>query len=219
MKVKGPYVTLGAVAAFGVVLLLVNVANESPPAKKPAASSANTSASQSPQSSTTPAAPAAEAFPAKADYVGKIPTSDGVMTVEITVEGDKAIAYACDGKKVESWLRGPAQNGVVSLDNKDKTSHLDGRLVSGQVDGTLAIGQEQLNFTAAPAQPPAGLYVYLEDGNRTSWIIDQQNGVTGVQRQPDGTKSPAPSLSTGGTAVINGQTITATRVEGNSDVF
>lgn len=217
MKVQGPLVTLGAVAVFGIVLLLVDMSNETAPSPygKPSAAPAPSET----QSSTTPAPPPAEAFPAKADYVGKIPTNSGVMTVEITVEGDKAIAYACDGKTVESWLRGSAQDGVVSLDNKDKTSHLDGRLTGGQVDGTLNIGQDRWNFTAAPAQPPAGLYVYLENGARTSWIIDQNNGVTGVQRQPDGSKSPAPSLSTDGTAVVNGQTITATRVEGNSDVI
>jgi hypothetical protein len=220
MKVKGPYVTLGVVAALGVTLVLVNVANESgsAPAGKPAASTAAAPPSSAPAPSAT-AEPPPEAFPAKADYVGKIPTGSGVMTVEITVEGDKAIAYACDGKEVESWLRGSAQNGVVSLDNKDKTSHLDGQLAGGHVDGTLTIGQEQLTFNAAPAQPPAGLYVYLENGARTSWIIDQNNGVTGVQRQPDGSKSPAPTLSTDGTAVVNDQTITATRVEGNSDVI
>jgi hypothetical protein len=83
----------------------------------------------------------------------------------------------------------------------------------------LKIGREQLSFNAAPAEPPAGLYVYLEGNARTSWIIDQDNGVTGVQRQQDGSKSPAPTLSTDGTAVVNGQTITATRVEGNSDVI
>jgi hypothetical protein len=219
MKVKGPLVTLGAVAALGVALLLVNISNESEPApaSKPAASSPTAPASPGPESSTTPAQPALEVFPAKADYVGKIATDNGVITLEITIDGAKTVGYACDGKKVEVWLRGSAENGVVSLDNKDKTSHLAGRLEGGKVVGTLAIRQQQWDFVAAPVQPPAGLYVYQQSGSRTSWIIDENNGVTGVQRQPDGSTSPAPSLSTDGTAVINGQTITATRVEGSSD--
>src|ERR1700742_2193741 len=132
MKVKGPLVTLGAVAVFGIGLMLVNFSNESEqtpsskaaaPAPAPAAS-----ASSSAQPSTNPVPPPAEQFPAKADYAGKIQTNAGVMTVEITVERGNAIAYACDGKNVESWLRGSAHDGVVSLDNKDKTSHLDGQL-------------------------------------------------------------------------------------------
>ncbi|MDT5092304.1 MAG: hypothetical protein QOH60_1667 [Mycobacterium sp.] len=219
MKAKGPMITLGAVAALGIVLLAVNMSNESSPSNKPYASASPAPAPPGTQSPTAPAPPPAEQFPAKADYVGKIQANGGVMTVEITVEGQNAIAYACDGKSVESWLRGSATNGAVSLDNKEKTSHLSGQLTGGNVDGSLAIGNDQWNFTATPAQPPAGLYMYLENGTRNSWIIDQNNGVTGVQRQADGSRSPAPSLSPDGTAVINGQKVTATRVEGNSNVI
>lgn len=218
MSTKGPLLTLGAVAVLGAALLLANISNESAPPQSIKPSASSVSASASPGSLQSPTQPPPEAFPAKADYVGKIPTDRRVMTLEITVEGDKAIAYACDGKSVEVWLRGSAVNGTVSLNNKDRTSHLTGQLVGGSVTGILSIDQDQWNFTAAPAQPPAGLYVYLENGSRDSWIIDQNNGVTGVVRRPDGSKSPAPPLSINGTAVINNKTITATRVEGNSNV-
>src|ERR1700756_115841 len=218
MSTKGPLLTLGAVAVLGAALLLANISNESSPPQSINPSASSGSASASPGSPQSPTQPPPEAFPAKADYVGKIPTDRRVMTLEITVEGDKAIAYACDGKSVEVWLRGSAVNGAVSLSNKDKTSHLTGQLVGGSVTGSLSIDQSQWNFTAAPARPPAGLYVYLENGSRDSWIIDQNNGVTGVVRNPDGSKSPAPPLSINGTAVINNKTITATRVEGNSNV-
>ena len=218
MSTKGPLLTLGAVALLGAALLLANISNESAPQQSINPSASSVSASASPGSPPSPTQPPPEAFPAKADYVGKIPTDRRVMTLEITVEGDKAIAYACDGKSVEVWLRGSAVNGAVSLSNKDKTSHLTGQLVGGSVTGVLSIDQDQWNFTAAPARPPAGLYVYLENGSRDSWIIDQNNGVTGVVRNPDGSKSPAPPLSINGTAVINNKTITATRVEGNSNV-
>jgi hypothetical protein len=218
MKIRGPLITLGAVAALGVGILLVNISQEpdSPPPGKPAAEpTTTTAAAPAPPAPTTPPAPA---FPAKADYVGKVPTANGVITLEITVEGDKAIAYACDGNTVESWLRGPAVNGAVSLANKDKTSRLEGRLQGTAVVGTLWIGVQKWDFTAEAAQPPAGLYVYEEAGVRTSWIIDSQGGVTGVQRQTDGSTVPAPGLKTNGTAIIDGRTVTATRVEGDSDV-
>jgi hypothetical protein len=218
MKVRGPLLTLGAVAAVGVALLLVNISQEPDrtPSGKPVAQSTTTAA---PAPSTAPAPPPPVQFPAKADYVGKIPTSSGVITLEITINSTNAIAYACDGSTVETWLRGSAQDGVVSLANKDKTSRLEGRLDGNNVVGTLWIGEKKWDFTTAPAQPPAGLYVYNQNGVRSSWIIDQNGSVTGVQRQPDGSTSPAPSLSTNGTAQINGQTVTATRVEGNSDVI
>lgn len=225
MKVSGPLVTLGAVAALGIGILLVNVFQEPEPAPsgKPAAESATTTAAipatttaaQAPTPSTPPPAP----FPAKADYVGEIPISSGVITLEITVDGDKAVAYACDGNTIESWLSGSAENGTVKLASKNNKSRLEGRHEGNTVVGTLWIGEQKWDFTTTAVESPAGLYVYTEDGVRSSWIIDANNGVTGVQRQADGSTSPAPSLSPDGTAVINGRTVTAIRVEGDSDDF
>jgi hypothetical protein len=219
MKIRGPLVTLGAVAALGIGIWLVNVSKEEPaPPGNPVAEStttaATTPATAAPPSPSTPP----PAFPAKADYVGTIPTANGTITLEITVEGDKAVAYACDGSTVESWLRGSAANGALSLANKDKTSRLEGRLEANAVVGTLWIGEKKWDFKAEPTQPPAGLYVYEDAGVRTSWIIDGSGGVTGVQRAPDGSTGPAPGLSLDRTSVINGRTVVANRVEGDSDV-
>jgi hypothetical protein len=222
MKIRGPLVTLGAVAALGIGIWLVNVSKEEPaPPGKPVAEStttaATTPATAAPAPTTRPVPPP-PAFPAKADYVGKIPTANGTITLEITVDGDKAVAYACDGNTVESWLRGRAANGALSLANKDKTSRLEGRLEGNAAVGTLWIGEKKWDFKADPAQPPAGLYVYEDAGVRTSWIIDGNGGVTGVQRELDGSTGPAPGLSLDRTSVINGRTVVANRVEGDSDV-
>lgn len=215
MKIRGPLVTLGAVVALGVGMWLVNVSNEDPaPPDKPVAQTTTSAPEPAP---TTPAPPPAPAFPAKADYVGKIPIANGAITLEIAVEGDRAVAYACDGNSIETWLRGPAVNGALSLANKDKTSRLDGRLDGAAVTGTLWIDQRKWDFRAEPVEPPAGLYVYEDAGVRISWIIDTEGTVTGVSRLADGSTTPAPGLATDGTAVINGHTVAATRVEGGSD--
>ena len=122
MKVSGPLVTLGAVAALGIGMLFVNVSQEpepTAPANSVAESATTTAVTTTPAPpSTPPPAP----FPAKADYVGEIATKTGVLTLDITVDGGKAIAYACDGKSVEVWLSGGAENGVVNLANKANTS-------------------------------------------------------------------------------------------------
>jgi len=220
MKIRGPLLTLGAVAVLGVGILLVNISKEeSAPPGKPAAQStttvAPTTAAARPPAPSTPPPPA---FPAKADYVGKIPTANGTITLEITVDGDKAIAYACDGNTVESWLRGSAVNGAVSLANKDRTSRLEGPLEGNAVVGTLSIGEKTWDFNAPVAQPPAGLYVYDNAGVRNSWIIDPSGGVTGVQRREDGSTAPAPKLTTDGIADIDGIEVRAIRVEGDSNV-
>jgi len=217
MKIRGPLVTLGAVAALGIGIWLVNVSKEEPEPAPPVAQTTTTTAAPAPQPPAPPT-PAPVAFPAKADYVGKVPTANGTITLDISVEGDNAIAYACDGNTVEVWLRGPAVNGAVSLVSKDKASRLEGRLEGSAVVGTLWIGGKKWDFKADPAQPPAGLYVYEDAGVRTSWIIDAEGGVTGVQRTADGSTVPAPGLSTDGVAVIDGRSVKATRVEGGSDV-
>jgi hypothetical protein len=218
MKIRGPILTLGAVAVLGVGILLVNISKEesAPPANPYSQSTTATASPAAPPPA--PATPPPPAFPAKADYVGKVPTANGTITLEITVDGAKAIAYACDGNTVESWLRGSAVNGAVSLANKDKTSRLDGHLEGSAVVGTLWIGEKKWDFNAPAAQPPAGLYVYENAGVRNSWIIDPSGGVTGVQRREDGSTAPAPSLTTDGIADIDGIEVKAIRVEGDSNV-
>jgi hypothetical protein len=218
MKIRGPILTLGAVAVLGVGILLVNMSKEEP-AENPYGKSTTTAAAATPAPPPAPSTPPPPpAFPAKADYVGKIPTAKGTITLEITVDGGKAIAYACDGNTVESWLRGSAVNGVVSLANKDKTSRLEGKLQGSEIVGTLWIGEKNWEFAAPIAQPPAGLYVYENAGVRNSWIVDPTGGVTGVQRREDGSTSPAPKLTTDGIAVVDGIEVRAIRVQGDSDV-
>jgi hypothetical protein len=218
MKIRGPILTLAAVAVLGVAILLINISKEEPaPAGKPAA---QTTTAVAPTTAPPPAPvpPPPPAFPAKADYVGKISTANRPITLEITVDGDKAIAYACDGNTVESWLRGSAVNGAVSLVNKDKTSRLDGRLQGTAIVGTLSLGEKKWDFNAPIAQPPAGLWVYENAGARNSWIVDSSGGVTGVQRREDGSTTPAPKLTTDGIADIDGIEVRAIRVEGDSNV-
>jgi hypothetical protein len=220
MKIRGPILTLGAVAVLGVAILLVNISKEDSATPANPYKQTTTTAAAAPPAAPPPApsTPPPPAFPAKADYVGKVPTTNGTITLEITVDGEKAIAYACDGNTVESWLRGSAVNGAVSLANKDKTSRLEGRLDGSAVVGTLWIGEKKWDFTAPLAQPPAGLYVYDNAGVRSSWIVDSNGGVTGVQRREDNSTAPAPKLTTDGIANIDGIEVKAIRVQGDSNV-
>lgn len=209
MKTKGPLVTLAAVAVLGAGLWVANVSQQNDPAAPNAPAATSTaSAAPPPTAPAIPATPAPDPFPAKADYVGEIPTKSGTITLEITVDGSKAVAYACDGNTVEVWLSGSAEGGVVKLASKDKSSTLDGRHVGKTVVGTLRIGEKSWEFTTSAVEAPAGLYVSSEGSARTSWIVSADGSVTGVQRRADGTTAPAPG------AIPDA----ATRVSGASDV-
>jgi len=213
-------VTLAAVAVLGAGILLVNMSTEAPATQaKPYSRTTTTAAAATPAAPPpAPSTPPPPPFPAQADCVGKIPTANGTITLEITVQGDKAVAYACDGNTIESWLRGSAVNGAVSLANKDKTSRLEGHLEGNAIVGTLWIGEKKWDVNAPVAQPPAGLYVYDNAGVRNSWIVDPNGGVTGVQRREDGSTAPAPRLTTDGIANVDGIEVKAIRVQGASDV-
>ncbi|WP_433193413.1 hypothetical protein ACQP1G_32270 [Nocardia sp. CA-107356] len=217
MRRLGPWLTLAAVAVLGLVLLVINMSKDTePPAAK--TNTVATTTVPTTQAPPTTAAPATAPFPAKADYVGRIPlASGGTITLEITVAGDKAIAYACDGKSIESWLRGSATNGSLQLTGKDD-AELTGTFDGATVQGTLGIAGKQWTYTAAPVQPPAGLYIYSAAGTRQSWIVDANGGVTGVQRNPDGSTAPAVALASDATAVVNGKKVTANKVSGGDSV-
>ncbi|MEV0250525.1 hypothetical protein AB0H76_28295 [Nocardia sp. NPDC050712] len=215
MKRLGPWLTLAAVAVLGLVLLVVNMSKDTEPSTaQPNSGPATSSVTAAP----TTTAPKATPFPAAADYVATIPlAAGGTMTLEITVEGEKAIAYACDGKTIESWLQGPATNGTLKLTGKNDAT-LTGNFDGKAVNGNLSIGGKQWEFSALPVTPPAGLYVYNEGGVRQSWIVDGTGAVTGVQRGADGATTPAAPLNSDATAVVNGKKITATKVSGGDSV-
>lgn len=218
MKRVGPWLTLAAVAVLGVVLLVVNMSKETEPAAVTSNTPGVTSSAVVAPSATAaaPTVPAPVQFPAKADYVGSVALA-APIALSITVQGDKATAYACDGKAVESWLQGTAAAGALQLTGKND-AELAGRYDGQVITGTLRLGPKKWDFTAAPVQSPAGLYVYNEGGARQSWIVDANGNVTGVQRAVDGATSPAAGLSPDATAIVNGKKVTANKVSGGDSV-
>ncbi|MEZ7238983.1 hypothetical protein QYS60_14590 [Rhodococcus sp. GXMU-t2271] len=211
---RGPLITLAAVVVLAAVLLAVNVSKEddgATPAPGPAATAAPD------PTTTTTATPAAVEFPAQATYVGRIPVATGTLTLAIAVEGGDAVAYACDGSAIESWLAGDADAGQLDLEGREG-ARLDGEFDGETVRGTLWLGDRNWTFDAAPAEPPAGLYLANVGDVRASWIVTQDGTVTGVLRGGDGGTTPAPALAPDGTAVVDGETVTADLVSG-SDTF
>ena len=61
--------------------------------------------------------PGRQQFPNKIVYAGR--TEDGTTALAVAVLRDQAAAYLCDGRSVESWLRGTAKDGEVTLTYKN----------------------------------------------------------------------------------------------------
>lgn len=151
-RIRGPVITLAAVAALGGGLWLANVSQEVEPAAAPAPTVVTT-VDKAPEPPSPPERPAPVQFPAKAAYSGVIEARTGKITVDITVNGDEAVAYVCDNNSLEMWLRGSATDGALTLADAGGTARLEGRLRrdtgSGPAVGaTLWIGERKWDFTA-----------------------------------------------------------------------
>jgi hypothetical protein len=157
-------------------------------------------------------APNVPAFPAEAVYAGK--TVDSPLWVAIAVKGTDAAAYLCDGKTVESWLRGTAENGRVDLESKDKANTLTAQLQGEQLAGSVSLAGIPHAFTIGIAPPPAGLYRGANGQTDVGWIVLSNGQQVGIANTAAG-KGPAPKLDPKkGGATINGRFVPATKVTG-----
>jgi len=202
MKNRGPILTLVAVAVLGLVLFLVNLSaapGTPPPADAAAGAAATTTASAEPVAAATP-------FPAQASYTGKTEgKAPPEAAIAITVKGEKASSYVCDGKSVEAWYNGTAKDGKLELKGKGDNK-LTGTLNGDTITGEVSAGGKTWKFTAKLAQKPAGLYRASGGGTTTGWIRQPDGAVTGLMSNG----APAPPLDTataqsveGDTAVVN----------------
>jgi hypothetical protein len=151
MTIRSPLLTLAALACAAVSIWLVNGSHE-PGAAVPAAPAAAPVATPAAEPAAKPGEPPRRAESQPMRFVAEIPTRDSTLTLDITVEGESARAYACDNEGIEVWLRGRAADGVVTLANTGATSRLDGQLTDAAVTGTLSVDGRQWRFTAGAVE-------------------------------------------------------------------
>jgi hypothetical protein len=141
--------------------------------------SANQAAS-SPESR-APATSSAKSFPQSAKYIADMPMSDGkTMTIGVAVDGEKVVAYACDGSTDEAWFFGTQKDGALDIASKYQDT-LKASFNGNAVVGDLTMNDVGYTFTAAPVAAPAGMYTAAADGVRASWVVRPDNSITGVQ--------------------------------------
>lgn len=163
MKRNTPLVTLLAGAALGVILLISSMLADpsgtpvsySAAASSPAPSESSAAPSESPAepaaSSAAVSAPASapspeptRTTPTRADYTGRVGGGGG--SVAVSVHGDKAIAYVCNGSTVEGWMRGKVQGNKLVLTGKNK-AHLTASYHSGTVTGDVEAHGTDYSFS------------------------------------------------------------------------
>jgi serine/threonine-protein kinase len=220
MKRAGPLITLFAGLLLGLFMLSLNATTG-----EPAPTSLDRSTVSPPASPTPPASPAASPAqprvpavrspsptpPQDAKYAGR--TQDDRASVAITLRKGKAVAYYCDGRTQEAWLRGDvAADGSMRLKSKSGAT-LDGRVEADRVDGTVTVQDAGHPFTAARAAKPAGVYRATTEVRGTKvdggWIVLQNGRQVGIVNR-DGEPAAAPPIDPRtGAVTIDGEQVTA----------
>jgi hypothetical protein len=235
MAQRGPLVTAVVVVGGLVGLMTANAAGGLVSAGGPAPSPTRVGATQTeqpttsteppaetttipPLQTTTPPpktqAPPAPQFPAEGVYAGE--TADIPLYVAVAVKGEEASAYLCDGKAVESWLKGTAKNGEIDLTSKDGANSLTAKLNGNTIVGTVMIAGQPHDFSLPLAPPPAGLYRGANGETTVGWIVLPSGKQVGVAKT--GTReAAAPPLGADRTgATIGGRFVAAEPVTGET---
>lgn len=220
MKRPGPLLTLLAGLLLAVFMLTLNAttgtknaSSSSPEATPSATPQASPPPTSAPSSSSPP--PPSKSAPPNADYAGR--TDDNSSAVAVSLRGGKAIAYFCDGRSKESWLKGDVEDdGTMKLTGKHGAT-LNGMLKDGRsIRGTVDLGGQRYAFTADKAVKPSGLYratatvrgAKLDGG----WIVLPGGKQVGILDR-DGKPAAAPTIDPRtGTVTVDGQTLTASPV-------
>jgi hypothetical protein len=236
MKLSGPIVTLAAGAATAAALLTMStiaartptpvtpVAASSPTVQAdddseddtgptppaidgPSGSATGTASATTPPATTPPSAPASAAPQALRTYAGRITGG----TLAIAIRGDQAVAYFCDGKRLENWLSGTALGQELSL--AGGKARLTAQSGNGTVTGTLIIGGRTFRVAIPAVQAPSGLYraAAAVRGARVSagWIVLPDGSQVGVLEGGPQGPAPAPPLNEQRQANVGGQVLTA----------
>ena len=99
--------------------------------------------------------------------------------IAVAVLGDQAAAYFCDGRTIESWLRGDVEGSISRCGAGGATvqAGLDG----DHLKGTLKIKNERLKFEIDEAKKPAGLYRARGSKTTIGWIVLEDGSQVGIQ--------------------------------------
>ncbi len=203
MKRSGPLFTLLAGLLLALVLLTLNATTGEKPTPAGEQVSPKPTPTAGAPTSAPPTSEAPSPTPSKtqvpdAQYAGR--TDDDSSAIAVTVRDGKAIAYFCDGRNRESWLKGDvADDGSMKLTGKNGDT-LDAAYASSKTDrltGKASVGKKTFSFTLKQAKKPSGLYRATQTvrGARLDggWIVLSNGDQVGILTR-DGVREPAPEI-------------------------
>ncbi|MFD8074737.1 hypothetical protein ACFV3E_19085 [Streptomyces sp. NPDC059718] len=215
MKRSGPLYTLLAGLALALIMLSLNATTEPPQVGTegggpPAASRTPSAAPPSSAPAASPSRSTAVPRP-DADYAGR--TGDDAASVAIALRDGKAVAYVCDGRTKEAWLRGDVRDDGGMRLTGDRGALLEGTLEGGRVTGEVRLPGVEQPFTAQRAVKPSGLYRATASvrGARVvgGWIVLPNGKQVGIVSR-DGEPSAAPAIDPAtGAVTVDGTQLTA----------
>jgi len=226
MKHRSPLVTLAAVAVAFIIMFTVNMLVSPPggssaePAGPSTAPATSAPAQQTTSAAATPSASTSEStedktFPNKIVYAGR--TDDKSGAIAVAVLGDQAAAYFCDGRSIESWLRGTVQVADIALKSNDGAT-LQASLDGDHLKGTVKIKNDRSKFEIDEAKKPAGLYRARGSKTTIGWIVLEDGSQVGIQTAA-ADSAAAPELNPESPQVTaNGDNLDAKPINGDEDL-
>jgi serine/threonine-protein kinase len=213
MKPYSPLVTLGVGVALAAGAGVLNVRAADDQTTEPAPYAAVTSATA------TRSTPPQEDH--QGSYAGYAKIKGTNVALAVTVKGDKAIAYLCDGTALESWLRGSASpSGNLDLTGKAGAALAGTFGTDGALAGKVTVNKGTYSYDLKRAVKPSGLYRATAATRKATigWIVQPDGTQYGLSTSPDGKSEPAPRLDAQTlTAMLYGDTVTATPADPAGD--
>ena len=231
MRTRAFMLGVGALFALGMLTACGGGASTAPTAEPTTAEQTGTAA----------------AMPESATFIAHMPGHDGKppMVMAVTVDGDRVVAYACNGANDAAWFFGTQKDGAMDLTNP-YLDNLKATFDGTKLNGTLMMNEPDAKpqtFAASSAAEPAGMYTATRGDARASWVVMPDGRMVGIMqpnsnndrevinqidKQPADFKEkvrearlnramePAPQMAFGSwTMDMNGTTVKAVRVTGN----
>jgi hypothetical protein len=154
----------------------------------------------------------AEAAPLTGTWAGHLKPG----SLAISAKNGKAIAYLCDGERIESWLKGTAIGGKLNLTGKGGAT-LTGTADAKAARGKIKVRDLDIDFTIETVKKPSGLYRFASKVRGANvvggWIVTKDGKQVGLATVDGALVKPSALDLTSRTATVGGDQVTAVPAE------